>query len=335
VRSIKRILFLGVLSVLLSACSSSPNRDYSIHRNYSDNYISSWRAQHKPFRFYEAELFWDEVPELEPKVVPAAEILLSSVESLDRWEAQQIKERLAKAKKKPLMIVENSWWVMDQQINGAFVLDRNYRSWSEISQIIYGNQFHAESLEIWNASKDLKRETVVYYSSPLSGSRAKVLRLVDEFQITNAQVTISSGDTLSKLAIKHLGDLKRWPEIHQLNSWLYNPNKLEVGQQLTLPFHKLGQRVAEQRKHFERKQLFQSRNNLSKTKYSKQIIKRLIKKKVALEKRAYQKDQIKNPLYKWWKDHGIKATFVNKKSTPAWLSESAFHRRNSIKQRPN
>lgn len=48
--------------------------------------------------------------------------------------------------------------------------------------------------------------------------------------------TVVAGDTLSKLAEKHLGDAKRYMDIFNLNKdVLKDPNMIKVGQKLKLP----------------------------------------------------------------------------------------------------
>ncbi|WP_102158769.1 LysM peptidoglycan-binding domain-containing protein [Zhihengliuella halotolerans] len=49
-------------------------------------------------------------------------------------------------------------------------------------------------------------------------------------------VKVKRGDTLWKLAAKHLGKGSRWPEIYKLNkSKIKNPNRISPGQVLKLP----------------------------------------------------------------------------------------------------
>jgi len=48
--------------------------------------------------------------------------------------------------------------------------------------------------------------------------------------------TVAAGETLSKLAERHLGDAKRYMEIFNLNKGiLTDPNVIKVGQKLKLP----------------------------------------------------------------------------------------------------
>lgn len=48
--------------------------------------------------------------------------------------------------------------------------------------------------------------------------------------------TVESGDTLSKLAKRYLGDASRYPEIFRANKdQLSNPDKIKVGQKLKIP----------------------------------------------------------------------------------------------------
>ena len=50
-------------------------------------------------------------------------------------------------------------------------------------------------------------------------------------------VTVQRGDTLSGLALTHLGDAHRWPEIHALNSArIADPDQIDVGWVLRLPW---------------------------------------------------------------------------------------------------
>ena len=51
-----------------------------------------------------------------------------------------------------------------------------------------------------------------------------------------AMYTVKSGDTLSKIAKKYLGDANRYPEIFKANQpMLTDPNKIQVGQVLRIP----------------------------------------------------------------------------------------------------
>jgi nucleoid-associated protein YgaU len=49
--------------------------------------------------------------------------------------------------------------------------------------------------------------------------------------------TVASGDSLSKIAKKHLGDANRWREIYEANREVIgaNPDLIKPGQQLRLP----------------------------------------------------------------------------------------------------
>jgi nucleoid-associated protein YgaU len=49
--------------------------------------------------------------------------------------------------------------------------------------------------------------------------------------------TVKSGDNLSKIAKKHLGDANRWQEIYQANKAVIgdNPDLIKPGQQLRIP----------------------------------------------------------------------------------------------------
>ena len=50
--------------------------------------------------------------------------------------------------------------------------------------------------------------------------------------------TVSAGDTLSKLAKQYLGDANRYMELFNANKdVLSDPNKIKVGQKLTIPAH--------------------------------------------------------------------------------------------------
>ncbi|HUO86768.1 MAG TPA: LysM peptidoglycan-binding domain-containing protein, partial [Thermoanaerobaculia bacterium] len=49
--------------------------------------------------------------------------------------------------------------------------------------------------------------------------------------------TVQSGDSLSKIAQRHLGDANRWPEIYQANRAVIgdNPDLIKPGQRLRIP----------------------------------------------------------------------------------------------------
>ncbi|RZL13777.1 MAG: LysM peptidoglycan-binding domain-containing protein [Hymenobacter sp.] len=54
---------------------------------------------------------------------------------------------------------------------------------------------------------------------------------------TNDSYTVVSGDSLSKIATHHYGDAAKWHQIYEANKGIIgsNPDKIEVGQVLTLP----------------------------------------------------------------------------------------------------
>ena len=48
--------------------------------------------------------------------------------------------------------------------------------------------------------------------------------------------TVQSGDTLSKIAKQHYGDANQWRKIFEANrGTISDPDKIQVGQQLTIP----------------------------------------------------------------------------------------------------
>jgi nucleoid-associated protein YgaU len=54
---------------------------------------------------------------------------------------------------------------------------------------------------------------------------------------TGDSYTVVSGDSLSKIAKNHYGDAAKWHQIYEANKAIIgsNPDKIEVGQELTLP----------------------------------------------------------------------------------------------------
>ena len=54
---------------------------------------------------------------------------------------------------------------------------------------------------------------------------------------TGDSYTVGSGDSLSKIAKNHYGDAAKWHQIYEANKATIgtNPDKIEVGQVLTLP----------------------------------------------------------------------------------------------------
>jgi nucleoid-associated protein YgaU len=54
---------------------------------------------------------------------------------------------------------------------------------------------------------------------------------------TGDSYTVVSGDSLSQIAKKHYGDAAKWHQIYEANKATIgsNPDKIEVGQVLTLP----------------------------------------------------------------------------------------------------
>lgn len=326
-RRLKGAIFLIILTSLFSACSSVNKRTKrsSIYSQSIHKLRQNRRSNLKPFEFIKIDFDFFEQEKKNSKIVPALSILRSSEKSLNQWEKALIETRKKKENSNKIKIITNSWWIAGQQINGAFKLDNNYSNWEEVSEVIYGNQFHAENLIVWNAGKKLKLGNVIYYSSPFVIQRDRIVRLVDEYDLRHPQVKVKRGDSLSTIAQNTLGSADRWEEIYKLNRWIYNPDEIEIGQIIKMPFYNIKNRTSKLRD--EHNIVFSQKFKLNKSKYSKQLLQRFKGgPNYAKAKVAQKKSQLKNLLYKYWKDSGIQASFLNKKSTPAWLSESAFHR---------
>ena len=54
---------------------------------------------------------------------------------------------------------------------------------------------------------------------------------------TEGTYTVVSGDSLSKIAKHHYGDAAKWHQLYEANKGIIgsNPDKIEIGQVLTLP----------------------------------------------------------------------------------------------------
>lgn len=48
------------------------------------------------------------------------------------------------------------------------------------------------------------------------------------------EVTVEAGDTLSHIALRHMGDANRWPFLGRFNN-LRNPHLIFPGQRIRLP----------------------------------------------------------------------------------------------------
>ncbi|MGH9786675.1 MAG: LysM peptidoglycan-binding domain-containing protein [Terriglobia bacterium] len=57
----------------------------------------------------------------------------------------------------------------------------------------------------------------------------------DTPQVSGETVRVERGDTLWKIAARHLGSGSQWPKIMAANPALQNPNQIQPGQQLLLP----------------------------------------------------------------------------------------------------
>lgn len=58
----------------------------------------------------------------------------------------------------------------------------------------------------------------------------------DEEEEESRTYTVKSGDSLSRIAQRELGDASRWPEIHELNAdEIPNPDLIQPGQVIYLP----------------------------------------------------------------------------------------------------
>lgn len=79
---------------------------------------------------------------------------------------------------------------------------------------------------------------VLIESRPASPAQAAVQRATTATATPTPQTqrtyTVKSGDTLSKIAARELGNANRWGEIASLNG-LRDPNRISAGQQLRLP----------------------------------------------------------------------------------------------------
>jgi nucleoid-associated protein YgaU len=109
---------------------------------------------------------------------------------------------------------------------------------SSIAEKIYGKSIKwkelAEINSISNPNKLLPGDVILYPKTEQSEKFAKIYE-----KSTTKRVTVSSGDTLSKIAARVLGDSSFWKTIWQLNiTQIPDPNKIKVGMELVYIDHK-------------------------------------------------------------------------------------------------
>jgi hypothetical protein len=101
-----------------------------------------------------------------------------------------------------------------------------------VSELIYGTPNQASKLVKWNG-KSWVPGKVIYYSSAEKPKDPKMDSFYKEKGIAFEEYTVSSGDWLSKIALKKLGSPKSWVEIAVING-IKSPKTLEVGQKIAI-----------------------------------------------------------------------------------------------------
>lgn len=102
----------------------------------------------------------------------------------------------------------------------------------KVSNLIYGTPKQASKLVKWNG-KNWVPGKVIYYSSAEKPKDSKMDSFYKEKGISFEEYTVSSGDWLSKIALKKLGNPKSWVEIAVVNG-IKSPKSLEVGQKIAI-----------------------------------------------------------------------------------------------------
>ncbi|AHJ99301.1 LysM peptidoglycan-binding domain-containing protein [Hymenobacter swuensis] len=86
-------------------------------------------------------------------------------------------------------------------------------------------------------SNEGEKKPVEPAAKPAAGGATDFFGNADKTAAAGETYTVVSGDSLSKIARNHYGDGSKWHQIYEANKAIIgsDPDKIEVGQVLTLP----------------------------------------------------------------------------------------------------
>ena len=87
------------------------------------------------------------------------------------------------------------------------------------------------------AARAEKRKAEMEAAAAAARERREEAEREAEAEAEARKYTVKAGDSLSAIARDQLGDMKRWPEIYELNKAVIgnNPDLIQIGMELVLP----------------------------------------------------------------------------------------------------
>jgi LysM repeat protein len=118
----------------------------------------------------------------------------------------------------------------------SYMFVRGEQNWKQISRLLYGREDRANFLAQWNAGRELRPGTIIYYNSPLRPDDSTSMKVLeDDFGLSLEGLIVKKGDSLSLIAARVYGSPEAWREIASLNQDLIpSPDVIEVGQNLRI-----------------------------------------------------------------------------------------------------
>jgi LysM repeat protein len=118
----------------------------------------------------------------------------------------------------------------------SYMFVRGEQNWKQISRLLYGREDRANLLAQWNAGRELRPGTIIYYNSPLRADDSTSMKVLeDDFGLSLEGLIVKKGDSLSLIAARVYGSPEAWREIASLNQDLIpSPDVIEVGQNLRI-----------------------------------------------------------------------------------------------------
>lgn len=133
-------------------------------------------------------------------------------------------------------------WKKGQTMNRYYFVRPNDTPES-VSEMIYGTQDRAKDLVEWNG-KSFHVGKLLLFVSPENASDTEMKSIFEERKVATEEYVVQKGDWLSKIANTTYGSGDSWREIASVNG-LESPDKLDVGDKLTLFPNKIPAREAQ------------------------------------------------------------------------------------------